>query len=85
MLYGKKLEKCKLIVVNGKLRIQAVLEGLESMLKVWMFNNLTAKGFADLFGEDGRWIGRFKKDKIGIPKFYEADEELQFEDLYTEV
>ena len=82
MLHSKKLERCKLVVVNGRLQVKNVVEGLESMMVMWMYQNLTPKGFADLFGEDGRWIGRYQKDHNGIPRFTEADEDWTFEDMY---
>lgn len=80
--YGKQV---RIVLQTGSKtpRVTSVIEGLESLGQMYVWNNLTPKGVAHVFDlETEKWLGNYRMEN-GIPKAHKANEELYFKDFYT--
>ena len=71
------------VVIQNTKKVIASLTGLEPMLYMYIWNNMSKNQFALVFNEEtGKMYGWISKGENGIPQRYLETEELTFNDMY---
>ena len=78
-------EECvriKVVIQNTK-EVKGVINGLEPMVTMYLWNNMKKNEFALVFNEEtNQMYGYIAKDQNGIPQKYLEPENLTFADMY---
>lgn len=79
-----ELTRIKVVIQNTR-EVKRVVNGLEPMIFMYIWQNMKKNEFALVFNEEtNKMYGYISKNENGIPQRYLEEQDLYFKDMYEE-